>query len=124
MTGWLRRYRWVLVGVGVLLLVLVYVNIDPREAYMPKCFFKLLTGYDCPGCGSQRAIYAALHGHFAEAISYNPALFVAVPLIFLLLVSNANADRWPRLFGVLNSQPFILAVAAAIILWWILRNVF
>ncbi|RKV71031.1 MAG: DUF2752 domain-containing protein [Alloprevotella sp.] len=44
--------------------------------------FRSATGYSCPGCGAQRAIHSLLHGHFAEAISYNYFLpFVAVFLL-------------------------------------------
>jgi hypothetical protein len=35
---------------------------------MPKCPFKMITGFSCPGCGIQRALYAIMHGNIKEAI--------------------------------------------------------
>lgn len=34
---------------------------------LPHCPFKTLTGWDCPGCGSTRMLYAILHCDLAGA---------------------------------------------------------
>jgi hypothetical protein len=41
----------------------------------PVCVFHQLTGLNCPGCGSTRALYALLHGNFLLALKNN-ALFI------------------------------------------------
>lgn len=45
------------------------------------CPFRAVTGLSCPGCGNTRAVFALLHGRFAESLSYN----YAYPAEFLYL---------------------------------------
>jgi hypothetical protein len=45
------------------------------HGFYPVCTFHKLTGWNCPGCGATRALYALLHGRFATAMHDN-ALFV------------------------------------------------
>ena len=57
---------------------------DPMtSAFYPRCPSKLLTGYDCPGCGTTRALHALVHLDFGAALRYNAALFVLGPLLLL-----------------------------------------
>ena len=98
-----------------------YYLCDPSSAPAPRCLLRTLTGYDCPGCGTQRALHAMLHGRVAEAWGYNPAVFFAVPLAAMYLL----ADRFPApLRRVLEAPATIFAIAAAIAAWWVLRNVY
>jgi len=50
------------------------------EKHMIPCPVHKLTGYECPGCGMQRAIIELLKGNLWESIHYYPAL---LPLIFM-----------------------------------------
>ncbi|MDE5840938.1 MAG: DUF2752 domain-containing protein, partial [Muribaculaceae bacterium] len=51
-----------------LALAAVYYFFDPVEAgWMPRCIWKVTTGTDCPGCGSQRMAHALMHGDIAGA---------------------------------------------------------
>ncbi len=47
------------------------------HGFYPICLFHELTGWNCPGCGGTRSVYALLHGNFALALKDN-ALFVIV----------------------------------------------
>jgi len=114
-----RAYRKIAVTVitFVTVIVLVYLALnDPTSAPAPQCLFHTLTGYDCPGCGSQRAINALFHGDIRAAWSYNAALFFSVPVIVLYAASPRRLERF------LYSPFTLYALAAAIALWWILRN--
>lgn len=86
----------------------------------PRCWIKLLTGYDCPGCGSTRALHALVHGRIAEAWDYNPALFFVVPLIGLVVI--AESDRYPRLRRYLLSPAAAVMIIAAAAVWTVFRN--
>jgi len=111
-------------GIAVLLLFLiVYGVFDPSEtAIFPKCPFFLLTGLKCPGCGSQRAIHQLLTLHLGEAFRYNAFMVLAIPLILFLLAAEVFRERWPRL-AVLGSSPVLSwTIVAAVLLWWLLRN--
>lgn len=89
---------------------------DPASSPAPQCWFHWLTGYDCPGCGTQRALYALLHGHVAAAWHYNAALFFAIPLAALYLFAP---KRWMR---HLQHPVVVIIILTAILAWWLLRN--
>ncbi len=110
--------------VAIVAIILLYLSVDPSDAYFPRCAFKTFTGLECPGCGSQRAFHSLLNGNFREAVRFN-ALFVAeLPLLLLLTVAWFTRKRMPRFQQALSSRFFILAILTSIIIWTIVRNIF
>lgn len=89
----------------------------------PKCTFKFLTGYDCPGCGSQRMLHALLHGDIAAAWQANAVLLCMIPLLAIMIFAAMTRLRNPRLYAVVNSLPVIISLLAITIIWTILRNI-
>lgn len=103
--------------------IICYAFADPiGSGFAPRCFFKSVTGYDCPGCGFQRALSAALHGDFVGAWHYNPFIFFAIPVAIVYVVAEASPARFRKLHAFLMSLPVTLSLLVIIILWWILRN--
>ncbi|MBQ1747995.1 MAG: DUF2752 domain-containing protein [Bacteroidales bacterium] len=90
---------------------------------------KMLTGFDCPSCGAQRAIHAFLHGRFLEALSYNLFFIVAIP--FLLATAYAvvmvrrpePSDFTLRLYDFVTSRYTLYSYVAVYIIWWVVRNI-
>lgn len=105
--------------VCVAALLCVYTLVVSVTGWMPSCPFKTLTGWECPGCGSQRALLALLHGHPLEAWRYNLLLPFFVAYVVLLAV----LPRGNRLRRVLESLPAIWILLVCILAWWVLRNV-
>ena len=59
LSRWLtNKYVWT--GVVLVLLLALYSFNPVNYVLMPKCAFKLATGYSCPGCGFLRATHAAI----------------------------------------------------------------
>ncbi len=91
-------------------LVILYFN-DPRIAkFYPLCFFRVVTGCNCPGCGALRATYCLLHGDFISAIKYNPLLVISLPFIFLLAITkHKKFGPWLpwTVFGILVSYTLL-----------------
>src|SRR5690554_6582630 len=80
-------------------LVLVYYNYNPaNNKYFPKCIFLSLTGYKCPGCGSQRAIYELLHFNLVGAFKVNMFLVCSIPLVVLLIVAEFLRKKRPQFY--------------------------
>ena len=91
---------------------------------MPRCPSKLITGYDCPGCGTQRALHALLHGDIAGAWRFNPYLFFAVP--FLATVIWGSIDSLPlseKMRKITHNKWVAYGYIEAFIAWWIVRNI-
>ncbi len=111
---------------GLVLLVIIYKIYNPAEyTYFPKCSFKELTGYKCPGCGSQRAIHALLNFKFSNAIKQNILLVLAMPYValgfFLDSIKNPNSKilAWRKL---LFGTKAIFIILILIVSFWIWRN--
>ena len=112
----------VVAAVAFSFFIIYYYRHDPAEGGVPKCMFRTITGWDCPGCGSQRALHALLHGHIAEAWSFNPFVFIAVPVGMYYAVVEAGRARWPRLHAASVNSWVILCLGAAVVLYTVLRN--
>lgn len=56
------------------------------ESHMLPCMYKQLFGIDCPLCGAQRSLAAALKGNFAESFFLYPPLLPVLGLIVLSLL--------------------------------------
>ena len=53
---------------------------DPASVPIyPVCVFHRVTGLDCPGCGSLRALHQLLRGNFAAAFHLNAMLVLSLP---------------------------------------------
>ena len=122
----MRRSLILVVVLAVLfVLCFVYYALDPSTSgVFPQCRFLSLTGYKCPGCGSQRAVHALLHGDVVAAFKYNALLPIAVPWIALCVFVESRRTRNPRLYARLNPELLILLLMALVIMWWVLRNIF
>lgn len=114
-----------LIGLVCLLIVILYFLFDPSNSiYFPKCPFKLLTSYDCPGCGSQRALHHLLHFEFAKAFALNALLVLSLPyVVFGLIYQNTSLkEKWPSIQTYLFGKLAIYFWFIVILLWWIVRN--
>ncbi|MEM1270022.1 MAG: DUF2752 domain-containing protein [Bacteroidota bacterium] len=77
-----RRAGVVLTSGVALLGAGVYFWLDPAASGLfPKCPVWLSTGWFCPGCGTQRAVHALLHGRILEALSFNLFAVLALPYL-------------------------------------------
>jgi hypothetical protein len=115
-----------IVFAGLIVLGGVYFAFNPAGGYFPPCLFYRLTGFQCPGCGTQRALHCLLHLNIGQAFCYNPLLIPALLLISLLLYLNyfGGRQRFPKLYRILSGTRFIFSVFLVIMLYWALRNLF
>jgi hypothetical protein len=108
-------------------LVVIYGLIDPSTSpFFPKCPVKSLTHYDCPGCGSQRAVHALLNFEFREAFRQNALLVLALPYLALGVVLNvmkAPSEKMLRWRNVLFGHHATLIILVIVIGFAVLRNV-
>ena len=122
----MRRTLVIVLVIAVLLVLgFIYYALDPAtSSVFPQCTFFSLTGYKCPGCGSQRAIHALLNGNVKEAFGYNAMLLIAIPWIALCLFAEGQRLRRPRLYERLNAPLLVWLFLVTVIAWWLLRNIF
>ncbi|WP_243836001.1 DUF2752 domain-containing protein [Sphingobacterium paludis] len=125
------RVRWILTALGATVLAVlccVYYQYDPLQSpWFPKCPFKTLTGLDCPGCGSQRAIHALLHGDILGAIRFNALLLPFIPYIFIGMMFQVRTNLSPKMLywrKVLYGEWAIKIVALVILSYFVIRNIY
>jgi hypothetical protein len=118
-----------IVNIGLLIgftgLAVLFFVLDPaKHDLFPRCLFNSITGYYCPGCGSQRAVHSLLHLDFAGVVNYN---FLFLPAALLILYHYIHPIlnrlfRWklPNIFYFRSTPLIILGV---VVLFWILRNI-
>lgn len=123
------RCKWFYAAAAIAVVIVgaVLFFFNPAETgVFPRCPFLMLTGYECPGCGSQRAIHALLHGDIIKAWDYNPLLVIAVPYIILGFIAELSFRR-SRLMRTVRDRLYsgraVWMVLTVIIIYWIGRNV-
>lgn len=119
-----KNYYGLAGGLVLLAILAFYMIVDPGQlSWAPKCPVHTLTGYDCPGCGSQRAVHALLQGEFREAWNHNALLLVLLPFIAAIGASEIFRKRNTRLHFILHSPLVGWSLLGVIILWTVIRNI-
>lgn len=121
-----RRWtRGLLLLLALALLGGVYLLFDPAGGGLfPSCLLLRVTGYRCPGCGLQRALHALLHGQVRQALAYNYALLVVLPLALLAGYRYLFPERTMGLERWMKQPRFLGALIVLTLLWWVVRNCF
>lgn len=86
------------------------------------CFFHLLTGYWCPGCGGTRSVLALFDGNIISSLKYNPAPVIIITMVilgYIQIILNAHGSRHrilPR------NDNYIIIIVAVMLIYYLLRN--
>ena len=84
---------------------------------MLPCFFKHLTGFDCPGCGFQRSVLALFRGDFVASLQLYPA---AVLILILSLISVLEVFYPVKELKILR-KVFLVASAGVVIVSYAIK---
>ncbi len=124
----IRRPAWLApVGVGTLGLValgaLAVLDPEQRAEFAPRCPFRLLTGFDCPGCGGTRAVHALIQGDLPLALDHNAfAVLITLPLLTVAWSMWLAARAGWRERGPTLTPGWTYTLATVITTFWIVRN--
>ena len=122
----------VLMGLGIMIALIagiyLYSQYNPEEHLLfPKCPVYMITGYQCPGCGSQRAFYNLFHGNFFTAFMYNPLMIFLIPYItlgiFIEYIANRNNPYVIHIRNIFFDKWAVLILAVVIFSYTVLRNI-
>ncbi len=117
----------IIVAAGALAIVSCLAVRDPSApGFYPTCVFKALTGWDCPGCGSLRALHDLTHGDLRDGLDHNVLLVLAVPFLIWSWFSWAKRS-WGNPGQARGGKPapagVIYALLGVVVAFWILRNI-
>jgi len=99
---------------------------DPAQtSWAPKCAIRLLTGWQCPGCGISRAMHALLHGRFYEALAYNWFFIVSIPYLLSVLAVLYMPALYAntRLRHAVTGPKVAWTYVVLFCLWFVIRNI-
>jgi hypothetical protein len=123
-----KRTLYILITILFVVVIFIYKIFDPIEYdIFPKCPFLVLTGYQCAGCGSQRAIHALLNLNINEAWHQNALLVLSLPYILIGLIYNFIPQPTESMLywrKILFGQKAIIVVMILIVCFWIGRNMY
>lgn len=118
------RWQWLAAGVLLAIMVVVYGLFDPsQQTWFPRCPFLTLTGWQCLGCGSQRALHAALQGHWVDVWHYNAGILLLLPYVIALCITAVLRPFCPKRYAILRHYIIIRSIIILLVFWWIGRNV-
>ncbi len=122
-----RRYMSLLFAILIAAAGTMLYFVNPSEAvWAPKCMFRTLTGWQCPGCGISRATHALLRGHPGEALAYNYFFIISIPyLLAVCAVKLVPALRRRRHLHDFVAGP-VPAITYVVLfcIWWVARNIY
>ena len=116
----------IIIIISIIAFAAILYFFNPEDTiWLPKCPFYVLTGYQCPACGGQRAIFQLLHGNLKEAFFFNPFLVISLPYAVLLILVTwfIPKDKCVKLRKVCYHRITALTYVAVFIVWWIVRNI-
>jgi hypothetical protein len=98
--------------------------VDPSQpGHYPGCPTKLLTGLDCPFCGSLRATHELLHGNVAGAMDYNAlAVMLILPVTAVALGVWAVRRVRPQTPGVPVPRWAVASTVVLMVVFTVVRN--
>lgn len=100
--------------------------VDPASSsFVPRCPVAALTSFDCPGCGSGRALHALASGEWVSAFDLNAllplalALFAYTWLAWTVRRVSSGPPRLPRLLQLRHAATVVLT---SVVLFTVVRN--
>lgn len=111
------------VGAAALAAATTVAVIDPNEAgHYPTCPFLMLTGLQCPGCGTLRAVHALTRGDVLTAIDLNVLTVAMLPVLVWAWFAwfRYRAGARPAMPTLTPTAGY--AVAIAVPVFWVARN--
>lgn len=119
--------KWLAIGTGIIGAYIFFKVFNPYEVdFFPTCPFLYLTGYKCPGCGSQRAIHYIFNFEFVNAARENLLLMFAIPYMIVGAWFDTIKVKTPKQLKIrrfLFGQKAIWLILVLVIGFWILRNI-
>lgn len=120
-----QKIRKALVISASLIFLLIYFLLNPQHNILfPKCPIYVLTGWQCPGCGSQRAIHCLLHFDFAQAFRYNALMVMSIPYLIVAFYFEyfKGKYKYPSIRRILFGEKACLFILVITITFFFTRN--
>lgn len=82
----------------------------PAGKYL-VCYFRKITGLDCPSCGLTRGFIALCHANFAEAFRVNALTYIIAPFFAYRFIRSLSATIFKKYIEVSLPSFGIISIA-------------
>lgn len=89
--------------------------------HLPGCPFRAVLGFDCPGCGSTRAMLRLTHFDVLGAIDYNVLCVAGVALLAWTWIAGALRTFGKSARSPLDHRWSSRVTLAVVVAFWVLR---
>ena len=111
-----KRYG-ILLAIGILYFVFVSLT----DIGIP-CVFRLVTGFQCPGCGISRMLAALIRLDFVSALHYNPVILLTSPILLFAFIHSDIDYIWSGKYSVGKYQFLWIAELVILLAFGVIRN--
>jgi len=122
-----KLVKWVIIFGLFSIIFIIYRYFNPYNyTFYPECIFYKLTGYKCPGCGSQRAIHYLLNFDIGKTFQENGLLVVSIPYILAYIyldIIKLKTQKQMRIKKILYGYKAFFVVLLVLIIFGITRNI-
>ncbi|MEX2324111.1 MAG: DUF2752 domain-containing protein [Nitriliruptoraceae bacterium] len=124
----IRQPAWIrpVAVAGVALVGCATLALVDQQRYAglsPGCPFRLVTGWDCPGCGATRAVAALTQGQVLHAVDHNALLVVLLPLLAWAWVGWLRVSLGQRETGAVLPPSAAFGLAGLLVVFSVVRNI-
>lgn len=120
------KFKYIL-GLGlIIVLIAIYYRYNPgMYNFFPECPFHKYLHLDCPGCGSQRAVHALLHGNLLLAADYNVLLVISLPFLLIHFICKLSSHFSGKqiVWSIWYKPATPKIIFVIVMVFWVLRNV-
>ena len=95
---------------------LLYFFAPAKYSFYPQCPFHAITGLNCPGCGSLRAMHQLLHGNFQQALVLNPLAICLLPAFGFFAVRPIRNSE------LRENKKWLWILGIGVVVFTVLRN--
>jgi hypothetical protein len=104
----------------------VFYTFSPYDSgIFPRCPVLVSTGFQCTGCGSQRALHDLMHLRIASAFSANPFAVLAIPYLLLGYIAEWKAATslfWAGVRKAFFGKSAIWVILVFVVVFTVGRN--
>jgi hypothetical protein len=115
-----KIFRISLLTVFFSLAGLLYFFNPATSKLFPPCPFYTITGFYCPGCGSQRALHNILNMDPVSAVKNN---FLVIPALLVIIYNLICEIIKPEQQNILYHKSAPWLVLCIINIFWVFRNI-
>ena len=95
--------------------------LNDNGVHLPGCPFRAVLGFDCPGCGSTRAMLRLTHFDLLGAVNYNALCVAGVVLLAWVWVAGVFRALGKNATTALDHRYASRVTLYAVVLFWALR---